>query len=197
MLRAAAALADGVRDVLAERGAVPGRVLVLAGSGDNGGDALHAAASLAAGDVHVTVVRTGSRWHEEGWAAAARAGATVAAPEDAARVAAGCDVVLDGIVGIGTSGGSGLRGTARDVVAAIRSVLGSRGPTVVAVDIPSGVGPDDGTVSEPVLPADLTVTFGAIKVGLMREPGSRVAGRVVLVDLGLGPYLGEPVLRAD
>jgi NAD(P)H-hydrate epimerase len=71
-------------------------------------------------------------------------------------------------------------------------------PRVVAVDIPSGIGPDDGTVPDPtVLPADLTVTFGAVKAGLLLEPGSRYAGRVVLVDLGLGPHLGEPVVTAE
>lgn len=48
-----------------------------------------------------------------------------------------------------------------------------------------------------VLPADVTVTFGAIKAGLLLDPGSRYAGRVVLVDLGLDPYLGEPTVTAE
>jgi NAD(P)H-hydrate repair Nnr-like enzyme with NAD(P)H-hydrate epimerase domain len=61
------------------------------------------------------------------------------------------------------------------------------------VDLPSGIGPDDGSVHEPVLPAAVTVTFGAMKTGLLLEPARSVAGRVVLVDLGLGPFLpGEP-----
>jgi len=57
---------------------------------------------------------------------------------------------------------------------------------VVAVDIPSGVQPDDGTVGDDVvLPAAVTVTFGAVKAGLTRGAGHELAGRVVLVDLGL------------
>jgi NAD(P)H-hydrate repair Nnr-like enzyme with NAD(P)H-hydrate epimerase domain len=68
-------------------------------------------------------------------------------------------------------------------------------PAVVAVDLPSGLSPDDGRVFEPLLRADVTVTFGAVKAGLLLEPGASAAGRVVLVDLGLGPHLhGEPVV---
>lgn len=43
----------------------------------------------------------------------------------------------------------------------------------------------------PVLPATVTVTFGAAKAGLLREPGARYAGRLEVVDLGLGPHLAD------
>lgn len=190
MRRAAAALAAELRAV------APSRVLVLVGSGDNGGDGLFAAAELAAEGVTVDLVATASRSHVEGAAAAIAAGARWVDAADAARLAADADVVVDAILGTGTSSAPALRGAAREVVAAIVPVLGrSRRPYVVAVDLPSGISPDDGSVpDETVLPADLTVTFGAVKAGLLQEPGSRYAGRIVLVDLGLGPYLGEPVI---
>lgn len=192
MRRAAAALAAELRDL------APARVLVLVGAGDNGGDALFAAAELGAEGVHVDLVATGSRHHEEGAAAALAAGARWADAADSARLAATADVVVDGILGTGTGPSPALRGTAREIVAAILPVLDEpQRPRVVAVDIPSGISPDDGAVPDPtVLPADLTVTFGAIKAGLLLEPGSRYAGRVVLVDLGLGPHLGEPVISS-
>ena len=61
---------------------------------------------------------------------------------------------------------------------------------MVAVDLPSGIHPDDGSVPDPtVLPATVTVTFGAVKAGLLLEPAAGYAGRVELVDLGLGPDL--------
>ena len=188
MRRAAAALAGELRDLS------PGRVLALVGAGDNGGDALFAVAELAAEGVRVDLVATASRHHADGAAAALAAGATWADAAEVARLAARADVVVDGIVGTGSS--PGLRGTARDVVAAIAPLLERpRRPRVVAVDLPSGISPDDGSVPDPVvLPADLTVTFGAVKAGLLLEPGARYAGRVVLVDLGLGPYLGDPVI---
>lgn len=191
MRRAAAALAAELRDLS------PERVLALVGAGDNGGDALFAVAELAAEGVAVDLVATASRHSADGAAAALAAGARWRDAADAARLAAAADVVLDGIVGIGSS--PGLRGTAREVVTAITAVLaGARRPRVVAVDLPSGISPDDGSVpDETVLPADLTVTFGAIKAGLLLDPGARYAGRVVLVDLGLAPYLGDPVVSAE
>lgn len=60
-------------------------------------------------------------------------------------------------------------------------------PAVIAVDVPSGVGVDDGTVVGTVLTADRTVTFGALKPALLLPPADRSAGRVELVDLGLRP----------
>ena len=194
MRRAAAALAAELRDL------APRRVLVLVGSGDNGGDALFAAAELATEGVRVDLVATGSRFHAEAGAAAETAGASWADRDEVGTLAASADVVVDGILGTGTGASPALRGDARRIVADVLPALESTSrPRVVAVDLPSGIGPDDGAVPDPVvLPADLTVTFGAEKAGLLREPGSRYAGRVVLVDLGLGPYLPEhPVVTAE
>jgi hydroxyethylthiazole kinase-like uncharacterized protein yjeF len=192
MRHAAAALAAEVRDL------GPRRVLVLVGPGDNGGDGLFAAAELAADGVVVDLVATASRHHVAGAAAALAAGARWVDGDAAAaaRAAADADVVIDAILGTGTDPSPALRGRARDVVRAIAPALERAArPLVVAVDIPSGISPDDGSVpDDAVLPADVTVTFGAVKAGLLREPGSRYAGRIVLVDLGLGPYLGDPVI---
>ena len=195
MARAAAGLAAEIDDILRGMRGVgePGRLLVLAGSGDNGGDALFAAATLAARGHAVDVVRTGTRIHEAGLAAALAAGAAGddldADVERIVGLATVADVVVDGILGIG--GGTGaeaaLRGRSRDVVGAVRSVVSEPGgAAVVAVDLPSGIGADDGGVPDPtVLAADVTVTFGAIKAGLLLEPAASLAGRVVLVDIGL------------
>jgi NAD(P)H-hydrate epimerase len=193
MRHAAAALAAELR------GLAPRRILVLVGAGDNGGDALFAAAELAADGVTVDLVPTSSRHHVDAAAAALAAGAHWVDAADAARFAQRADVVVDGILGTGTSSSPALRDAARDVVAAILPVLEhSARPRIVAVDIPSGIGPDDGAVPDPtMLPADLTVTFGAEKAGLLIEPGSRYAGHVVLVDLGLAPYLSSPVVVTE
>ena len=200
MARAAAGLAREIRALLPDAG---GRVLLLAGSGDNGADTLYAGAHLADGGADVSIITTGSRVHEQALAAALAAGARQEVPDAAASLAASVDVVVDGILGTGTSTAAGtgpaLRGRARDLVAAILPVVtASQHPLVVAVDLPSGINPDDGSVPDPiVLPADVTVTFGGYKAGLLLAPASRLAGRLTLVDIGLGPDLEklEPVIR--
>ena len=178
----------------------PGRVLVLAGTGNNGADALFAAAELAAAGVDVVIVQTGSRVHEEALAAAVHAGA-VAENADAgwtAGLARRSDVVVDGILGTGTGADPRLRGRARELVSAILPVLAETArPRVVAVDIPSGIDPTTGAVPDAVvLTADVTVTFGGLKAGLLLPPARSVAGEVRLIDIGLTDALDamDPVL---
>ncbi|RKR72987.1 NAD(P)H-hydrate epimerase [Frondihabitans australicus] len=213
MLRAAAALADEVERVLADRGPMLGRerqvVLVLAGSGDNGGDALYAAATLAEAGHDVRVLTTGSRVHEAALAAAEAAGADAsnreAEPGTAAfdEVVEGIDVIVDGILGIGRVSDPALRGRGRAVAAALRPRVLMRmmgAPSVVAVDVPSGIGVDDGSVpagpdgDAVVLPALVTVTFGAAKAGLLIAPAAGLAGRIRVVDLGLDLEGAEPAV---
>jgi NAD(P)H-hydrate epimerase len=179
MARAVTGLTGVVRTLTRGR---RGTVLVLAGSGDNGGDALFTAADLAADGAGVIAVRVGSRVHEAAWAAAIAAGAHEASPDAAAYLAADAAVVLDGMRGIGGSG-AGLRGTALEVALALQA---AEGPLVIAVDVPSGIDADSGAADDAVLPADVTVTFGAMKAGLLREPARTLAGRVILIDIGLG-----------
>ena len=170
MRRASGALARIARAELGERG---GRVLVLAGSGDNGGDALFAGAQLAGEGVAVDVLRTSDRVHEAALDAAVRAGARPVEAPDALGAASGYDLVLDGILGIGASPSAALRGSARAVVEALLpAVLGGR-PRAIAVDVPSGLQPDDGSSDGVVLPAAVTVTFGGRQGGPVRGERTR------------------------
>jgi len=193
MARAADALARECVRVLEDEGISPAhaRVVVLAGGGNNGGDALFAAAALAARGARVEVIRTAGRVHEAGLEAALAAGVELAEGEVrrlAAR-AASADLIVDGILGTGTSADPRLRGAARDLVAAI--VAARPAARVVAVDIPSGIHPDTGAVPEPeaVLRAEVTVTFGGAKAGLLLPPARDFAGELRLYDIGLGADL--------
>ena len=194
MRRAAAALAAVVRRELA--GGFDPRVLVLVGSGDNGGDALFAAAELAS-VAEIDLLLVSDRFHEEGFAAAVAAGAGRVDLPAARDAASDYDVLIDGMLGIGAS--SGLRGTAREAVEALLPAVADGRPRVVAVDLPSGLHPDSGEADDAVLPAAITVTMGAVKSGLVSGRGSELAGRVVLVDIGLGRALAgeEPVGEAS
>ena len=159
------------------------RVVVLAGSGDNGGDALFAGARLAARGVRVrAVLLAPERAHAAGLAALLAAGGSVTADQRQAEDELGrADLVLDGIVGIGGRGG--LRDSALPCVRAASRA----GVPVVAVDLPSGVDADTGEVAGEAVAATVTVTFGTHKPGLFVDPGAARAGVVRLVEIGLEP----------
>ncbi|MGN9891357.1 NAD(P)H-hydrate dehydratase [Micromonospora sp. L31] len=199
MKRAASGLARRCALLLADRGGVYGaRVLLLVGTGDNGGDALYAGALLARRGVAVSaLLLTPGRTHAEGVAALRAAGGRLVD-----RPPAMVDLVLDGIVGIGGTGG--LRETAEQLAASLVRYCGRDGAraTVVAVDVPSGVAVDTGHVPltasgrHSAVRADVTVAFGALKPGLVVGPAAPLAGQVELVDIGLEPWLrGSPALR--
>jgi hydroxyethylthiazole kinase-like uncharacterized protein yjeF len=195
MGRAAAGLASVCASLLARQpGQVYGaRVVVLAGSGDNGGDALYAGARLAGRGAAVTAIAPGSRTHAGGADALRAAGGRLAA-SDAAHVIGDADLIIDGLLGIGGHGGlrEPFAGLAQRAEQARQA-----GATVVAVDLPSGIDADTGAVDGPAVRADVTVTFGVIKAGLLIDPGARHAGTVELVDIGLGPYLEDrPIATA-
>ena len=219
MQRAAAALASVCASLLGE--VYGARVVVLAGSGDNGGDALYAAARLAGRSAEVTAIAAGAKLHEaaaaelvarggrltaasgdspigddraaaEGSAASdhrAAAGNQVAAA--ARRTIASADLIIDGLTGIGGHGG--LREPAA-TLAALAAAARDEGALVVAVDLPSGIDADTGQVSGAAVHADVTVTFGTLKPGLLIDPGASLAGPAELIDIGLEEYLVEPTV---
>ena len=185
MQRAARGLAHAVADLLGE--VYGARVHLLVGSGANGGDALHAGAHLARRGASVTAaLLSPDRTHAEGLAAYAAAGGRVVDGAPRRRP----DVVVDGIVGIGGSGG--LRPDAAAAVEALEGI------PVVAVDTPSGVGVDTGTLDGPHVRATVTVTFGTHKVAHLVEPAAQACGVVHLVDIGLDlPTAEVTALQAD
>ncbi|GAA3758793.1 hydroxyethylthiazole kinase-like uncharacterized protein yjeF [Spinactinospora alkalitolerans] len=192
MRRAAAGLATVCARVLP--GVYGSRVVLLVGSGDNGGDALYAGAALARRGAGVRALLAGSRVHEGGLAALRAAGgraqevsgADAAAADAAGAEIAAADLIIDGLVGIGGTGGL------REPHAALADRAGAAGATVVAVDLPSGIDADTGAVDGPAVRADITVTFGTHKPGLFAAPGAERAGVVEFVDIGLAPELPEP-----
>ncbi|MEU1847936.1 NAD(P)H-hydrate dehydratase [Streptomyces sp. NPDC019990] len=190
MQRAAAGLAAACADLL---GRVYGsRVVLLVGSGDNGGDALYAGARLARRGAGVTgVLLAPERAHAAGLSALRRAGgrAVTAGAGGVEELVERADLVVDGIVGIGGKGG--LRPEATPLAAAAERSRGA----VVAVDLPSGVDADTGEVRGAAVRADLTVTFGTHKPGLLIDPAREYAGSVRLVDIGL-ELPAEPELEA-
>ncbi len=188
MERAAAGLSSTIVEVLG--GAYGARVVLLVGSGDNGGDALLAGAALARRGARVDALLLSTRSHPHTVTLHAAGGRVWAADhERAADLLARADVVVDGIVGIGGSGG--LREPAAVLVRAIPADA-----LVVAVDLPSGVDADTGVVDGVTVDADLTVCMGVLKPCLLIDPGSDRAGVVRLIDIGLSEVDAVPMVEA-
>lgn len=178
--RAAADLADH----LAPRG----RVVLVAGSGNNGGDAVVAARTLAARGRDVQVLTVGSRPDPDpllhGWDLPRAS--TDDLDEDAlAQAFAGAALVVDGVLGTGIRGAP--RAPADRVVRALGGGRGDGRATVLSLDVPSGVDADTGAVAGEAVAAAVTLCFGWPKLGVLLEPGRRRAGRVVAAEIGFPP----------
>jgi hydroxyethylthiazole kinase-like uncharacterized protein yjeF len=159
------------------------RVVLLVGAGNTGADALWAGTWLARRGAAVVAVLAGPPV-ADAFAAFVAAGGRAGTPQ----ALAGAEAVLDGLVGIGAKGP--LRAPAAALVAQVGAGLR------VAVDVPSGVDPDTGEVHPGAFQADLTVTFGALKPGLLLARGQ--VGEVELVEIGLAlPPAPVEVLERD
>src|SRR4051795_9234786 len=180
MERAGGEVARSCLDLLG--GAYGRRVVVACGKGNNGGDGFVAARHLSRAGVRVSVFAEGP----SGVAAEMRdrlIHETDVRPRpldrDAmARALSRADLAVDAIAG------TGLRGAPEGSWASAIDTLNAAGMPVVAVDIPSGVDGATGGVSGVAIRAELTVTFGAPKVGLVLLPGAEYAGAIEVVDIG-------------
>ncbi len=183
MERAGRAAARAVVDLA---GGVYGRrCVVVSGKGNNGGDGLVAARHLSRWGMRVTVfaVEPTDALREPA-AGNLRALGDVGvrvrgwSPASLAHELARADVAVDAIFG------TGFRGFPEDEWAEAIGALNEGMAPIVAVDIPSGVNGATGAVEGAAVRAELTVTFGAAKVGVMLLPGAELAGAVRVVDIG-------------
>ena len=196
MERAALAAAD---EVLSLRGDSDGAVLILCGSGNNGGDGFACARILHMKGVPVTVLFAG---REENMTAETRRQSGICGrlglravkpeeiPEDGnagERFWNSFEVIVDALLGIGLT---------REVVGSMRDLIQKANAArarIVSIDIPSGVDADTGRVLGTGIYAAVTVTMQCIKPGLLLYPGAENTGRLVAADLGIvEPASGNP-----
>ncbi len=165
-------------------------LLVLAGKGNNGGDALCAARHLTLAGLHVQVLLLAARADLKDdprlmLSLAERCGVPVLECPDAERWAEmrelvdQADLIVDGILGTGL--GKPIGGFLADVVEAVNE---SQAP-VFSIDIPSGLSGDHAGVPGPAIEATLTVALGLPKVSLVLPPAEALAGEVRVVGLGV------------
>jgi len=174
-------------------------VLVLAGPGNNGGDALVAARHLHEWGSDVSIYLLSERSPEDkNLALAKQHGIPMAFMHKDIRYAKlknvlpRAEVVVDGILGTGRA--RPLEGRFKEILDMLNLEKQRRPQLItVAIDIPTGMNADSGAVDGSCLKADLTVTLGLPKPGLYSFPGAGMAGRVVVADIGIPERLSRNI----
>ena len=168
-----------VAQAVAGRQSAGGRVVVLAGPGNNGGDGFVAARLLAERGYPVTILLVGALDKLKGDAgAAAKAwdrGVAAAKPGELV----GADIVIDALFGAGLDRPVG--GLAQAMIEAVNA----QAAPVVAVDLPSGINGTTGAVMGTAIKAQQTVTFFRKKPGHLLMPGRAYCGKVSVAPIGI------------
>ncbi len=175
MEKAAMGVAYAVREIAGHSDGI----IAVCGVGKNGGDAVAAARILGMAGYSVKLhvvgdMKNAAKEMKQQLKIAKNAGIKVLKKVNYADF----KVVIDGIFGIGLS-----RQITGDIYKEIEKI-NAAGLRTVSVDIPSGVGADDGRIFGIAVRADVTVTFGSIKTGCLLYPGAEYAGKVVIWDIG-------------
>ena len=191
---AAKQVADVVTEQLANKSPL-GKVVVLCGGGNNGGDGFGAARWLHGYGIQVKVFLLGTVVAQLSGDAAAEAAMLKAAGVAVTEVVMEEDwfavelaleraaVVVDAILGTGFSGE--LRPAAKRACQLINQLA----QHVVAVDVPTGVNADDGSACADAVQANVTVTMALPKTGLLLYPGKRLCGSIVVANIGMPSQL--------
>ena len=199
MENAGRSAAEEVLRLIAERGSRPGRVAVLCGAGNNGGDGWVVLRHLALAGVRATAWTTVDPAQLSGDAALHQRVAEslelpierIQSPQDIERARAQwnqCDVIVDALLGTGSSGE--VRPPLDAVIAAANS---ARAGAHLAVDLPSGLDCDTGQPARSTFRADVTVTFVARKRGFDAPEAAPWIGRGVVVGIGV-PFPARTVV---
>ena len=186
MLRASSRAAAVIRTVLDTYS----RAVVLAGKGNNGGDALCVASLLYnSGFRNIVIYSVCGKEQYSGEAAMAVRDLApeipFLTPDELFPEDFMCgDIVVDGLLGIGFSG-TEVRGRAASF---IRAVNAAKVP-VISLDVPSGLDASDGRAAEPCISAAATLMFGTVKSGVMMSP--QYSGKTRFIDIGIAQDIPE------
>ena len=179
-------LVDKIGDVSSKK------VLVFAGLGNNGGDALVISRHLAGYGAAVTLVLLGSqdkikteesRWN---WQLLEKMSSVRLITGDTPQYSFDVDVIVDGILGTGISG------TIREPYASAISFINKSKAFKLAVDVPSGLDPDTGNTANICVKADITVTFHKMKTGMPKRKD--MCGQIFVEKIGIPPEAEVGVL---
>jgi NAD(P)H-hydrate epimerase len=191
MERAGLAVASRIKELFGRK-----RVIVVSGSGNNGGDGLVVARNLHNEGWDVRVFLTSKAEDLKGDALlqyniAIKFGVAVQPVEELlthhSSLITHHSIIVDAILGTGLS--KNVTGTLSEVI----SLLNKSNIPVISVDIPSGISSDNGHVMGEAVKADYTVTFGLPKMGHLLYPGAEYSGKLFIEDIGFP----EELLRSE
>jgi len=186
MENAGAAVANAVKSRIKS-----GHVAIIAGRGNNGGDAFVAARQL--GDYDTTVILLGKKEEiktpeaRQNWTALDRTSIPLIQVTDAAMfdqdMIKNASVIIDGIFG------TGIKGNIKEPESTAIDLINGSDAFVISVDVPSGFDPDGGKF-EKAVQADLTLTFHKMKTGLAQKGAEKYTGEIRVIDIGV-PHEAE------
>lgn len=169
------------------------KVVVFAGLGNNGGDAMVVARHLAGHGCRPRVVLLGSPDRiktdeaRSNWKILEQMDSVgLVFTSDPSQVSLEAEIIVDGIIGTGISG------KVREPYAAAIDMINKSGAFKLAVDIPTGLDPDTGNVADKCVRADATITYHKMKVGMPKRPD--MCGQIVVEKIGIPPEAEEGVI---
>jgi len=177
--------------------------VVLAGPGNNGGDGFVIATKLHQAEESVVVLvlqsssyssdhlRERERYEREGGVLRQIAEGQCSAKSECERVLLGATIIIDALLGTGAK--EAPRGVIAEIILCLTSVslVRPNPATVIAIDIPSGINADNGSVFNPVVHADVTLAIQAPKRGMLQSPAAECCGEIL--PLAIGIELGDEV----
>lgn len=181
MERAALTVMEQITESGAVRKAEATKVLIMAGMGNNGGDGLALARLLSEQDYQVTVwcvgeeTKASSQWKQQ---REVLRNFPVTISSNVPQME--YDILVDALFGVGLS--REVTGSYLEAIKYFNQLQGYK----IAVDVPSGLDADTGLVLGCAVKADVTVTFGFCKRGLVFYPGCEYAGKVITTEIGIG-----------
>jgi len=162
---------------------ISSKILLVCGMGNNGADAMALARMLYLGKYSVTVLIVGNK---ENFSVSALKQYEILQkydiPLEDVLPEKEYDIIVDGLFGIGLS---------RDITGdyeQLISGLNNQNAIKIALDIPSGVDASNGTIKNCAIIADITITFGYIKKGMMLYPGKTLCGKIITADIGINEH---------
>ena len=194
MERASLALAEEI----AKAAAAGSRLLFVAAGGNNGGDGVAAARIMKEWgyDTEVLFVdalsKTSDAFRTQ-ISIAESCGVKITVTSDAGVSFEGYDVIVDALFGVGLS--RNIEGIWKDIICRINEIKSKNSGRVliVSADIPSGISSESGKVMGEAIKADMTVTFGFIKRGMLFGEGREYSGRIVIRDIGFPAHVTKEV----